>query len=60
MIVEEKSPARTAGKALKALDKQDRKCDICGATFVGSGKAKYCPKPARCKYIARRIREANA
>ena len=58
MIVEEKSPARTAGKALKALDKQDRKCDICGATFVGSGKALYCS--AKCKYTARRIREAKA
>ena len=45
------------GAALKALDKQDRECEVCGAKFVGSGNALYCS--AKCKYKARRAREKD-
>ena len=45
------------GAALKALDKKERVCDVCGEGFVGSGNALYCSQ--KCKYKARRAREKD-
>ena len=37
------------GRALKALDKKEKVCDICKKEFIGSGKAKFCSNACRQK-----------
>lgn len=38
-----------AGRALKALDKKEKVCQICGKEFIGSNKAKFCSNACRQK-----------
>jgi hypothetical protein len=40
---------KDTGSNLKALDKKEKVCQICGKEFIGSGKAKFCSNACRQK-----------
>ena len=37
------------GRELKALDKKEKACQICGKIFIASNKAKFCSNKCRQK-----------
>lgn len=43
------TPKSEASRALKALDKQNKVCLICGKEFIASANAKFCSNACRQK-----------
>ncbi|CUU79387.1 Uncharacterised protein [Campylobacter hyointestinalis subsp. hyointestinalis] len=53
--------AKAIGQGLKRLDKNvEHKCSICGKTFIGISKAKYCSGACRAKsYRINKLKKEN-